>query len=102
MGDGGDNADRAVAWAQERAPRVFPPGETSDDIRLHQSRDLDHPIVFEPDFKDKSQWQARAKALREQVLVAEGLWPLPPRTPLNAVIHGKIDRDAYTIEKVFF
>ena len=34
--------------------------------------------------------------------VAEGLWPEPEHTPLNAVIHGKIERDGYTIEKVFF
>src|SRR5262249_2356638 len=30
------------------------------------------------------------------------LWPMPEKTPLNPVIHGKIDRDDYTIEKVFF
>ena len=40
--------------------------------------------------------------MREQVLVANGLWPMPDKTPLNPVIHGKIDRDDYTIEKVFF
>ena len=40
--------------------------------------------------------------LREQMKVALGLWPMPPRTPINAVIHGKIDRDEYTVEKVFF
>src|SRR5262249_40273009 len=27
---------------------------------------------------------------------------MPPRTPLNPVVHGKIDRPEYTIEKVFF
>ena len=27
---------------------------------------------------------------------------MPEKTPLNAVVHGKIDRDEYTIEKVFF
>src|SRR5207245_120892 len=27
---------------------------------------------------------------------------MPPRPPLEPVIHGKIDRDEYTIEKVFF
>ncbi len=27
---------------------------------------------------------------------------MPEKTPLHAVIHGKIDRDEYTIEKVFF
>src|SRR5262249_8290391 len=42
------------------------------------------------------------KELREQVLVANGLWPMPPRPPLQAVIHGKIDRGDYTVEKVFF
>jgi dienelactone hydrolase len=91
-----------VASPTQPAPLVFGTGGASDDVRLRQSHDLDHPFIFEPDFKDKSQWEARARQLRQQVLVAEGLWPLPPKTPLNAVIHGKIDRDTYTIEKVFF
>jgi dienelactone hydrolase len=34
--------------------------------------------------------------------VALGLWPLPEKTPLNPVIHGKIDRADYTVEKVYF
>ncbi|MCI0464432.1 MAG: hypothetical protein L0Z62_46455 [Gemmataceae bacterium] len=50
----------------------------------------------------KEAWEKRRKELREQVLVANGLWPLPEKTPLKAVIHGKIDRDDYTVEKVFF
>jgi len=74
----------------------------AEDVRLHSLRDLDHPISFEPDFKTAESWKQRAASLREQVLVAEGLWPLPERTPLNAVIHGRINRDGYTIEKVFF
>ena len=40
--------------------------------------------------------------VREQILVATGLWPLPPRTALKPTIHGKIQRDGYTVEKVFF
>ena len=27
---------------------------------------------------------------------------MPTKTPLNAVIHGRVDRDDYTVEKVFF
>ena len=27
---------------------------------------------------------------------------MPAKTPLNAVIHGKIDRGDYTVEKVYF
>jgi dienelactone hydrolase len=83
------------------APRVFEPGKLPDDARLHELYDVDHPVNFTP-FHDRETWERRAKELREQTLVAEGLWPLPPRTPMNPVVHGRIDRDDYTIEKVFF
>ena len=52
--------------------------------------------------KTQADWKRRRQALREQVLVANGLWPLPPKTPLKPVLHGKIERDGYTVEKVFF
>jgi len=63
---------------------------------------LDKPWQFKPRFKDKADWERRADALRTQVLVATGLWPMPEKTALKPVIHGKIDRDEYTIEKVYF
>jgi dienelactone hydrolase len=72
------------------------------DSRLEPRYDLDHPFTFKPDFKTREQWLARRDALRTQVLVAVGLWPMPVRTPLAPVVHGRIDRDGYTIEKVFF
>ena len=43
-----------------------------------------------------------SKSTREQLLVATGLWPMPEKRPLNASVHGKIERHGYTIEKVFF
>ena len=39
---------------------------------------------------------------REQILVSCGLWPTPEKTPLQAHIFGKIERDGYSIEKVYF
>jgi dienelactone hydrolase len=92
-----------TARADDKDPaRVFtPPAELSDE-RLHVVHDVDHPVMFEPHYADTAQWEARAHGLREQVRVAAGLLPEPERTPLNAVIHGKIDREGYTIEKVFF
>jgi dienelactone hydrolase len=72
------------------------------DSRLDSRYDLDHPFTFTPRFKSREQWLARRSALRSQVLVAVGLWPMPPRTPLAPVVHGRIERDGYTIEKVFF
>jgi dienelactone hydrolase len=50
----------------------------------------------------KDAWEARKPILKEQLLVSQGLWPMPEKPPLKAVIHGKIEREGYTIEKVFF
>lgn len=50
----------------------------------------------------KAAWAARRVVLKEQLLVSQGLWPLPEKTPLNAVVHGKVERDGYTVEKVYF
>ena len=48
------------------------------------------------------EWEERAELLRRRVLVSNGLYPLPERTPLNAIVHGKFERDGCTIEKVYF
>ncbi|MGY8640738.1 MAG: acetylxylan esterase [Verrucomicrobiales bacterium] len=48
------------------------------------------------------EWEKRSDLLRRRVLVANGLFPLPERTPLNAVVHGKIQREGFTVEKVYF
>jgi dienelactone hydrolase len=71
------------------------------DSRLGPPKDLNGYFPMKVP-ASKAEWEKRRKDLREQVLVALGLWPMPEKTPLNAVIHGKIDRDDYTIEKVFF
>ncbi len=67
-------------------------------------RDLPYTdTVFAPTrYASLEQWQARRAWLREQAKVAVGLVPEPPRTPLNAQIFGKITRDGYSVEKVYF
>src|SRR5207247_8794136 len=50
----------------------------------------------------RSEWESRAKEIREQILVSCGLWPLPEKTPLNARIFGKVERGGYRVEKVYF
>jgi len=81
--------------------RVLPEGQLPQDSRLGKPKDLNGYFPFAVP-ATKEAWEARRDLVRTQVLVANGLWPLPPKTPLNAVIHGKIDRDDYTIEKVYF
>jgi dienelactone hydrolase len=64
-------------------------------------KDLNTPREF-PLINTRAEWDSRAKSIREQVLVSCGLWPLPEKTPLNAHIFGRIDRDGYSVEKVYF
>lgn len=81
--------------------RVLPEGEVTSDARKTELVTLDthHPWHH---VADLGEWRARAEYLRRQVLVAAGLWPMPPRPPIEAVIHGAIDRGEYLVQKVFF
>ena len=90
-----------ASLAVSAAPRVLPEGKLPNDIRLGPLKDLDGYFPFTPP-QSKAQWGTRAERVRRQILVSQGLWPMPSKTPLNAVIHGKIDRGDYTVEKVFF
>jgi dienelactone hydrolase len=55
-----------------------------------------------PPIDSKADWKKRANEIREHVLVSCGLWPLPPKTPLNAKVFDRVERDRYSIEKVYF
>lgn len=83
------------------APRVLPEGMLVDDARLQAPKDLNGFFPFAvPATLDA--WEERATELRQRVLVATGLWPMPRKTPLHAVIHGKVTRPGFTVEKVYF
>ncbi|MST00522.1 MAG: acetylxylan esterase [Pedosphaera sp.] len=81
--------------------RVLPTGQKPNDARLLPLKDYDGYFPFTPP-ATKADWEKRAGQVRRQLQVAQGLWPMPTKTPLNAVIHGKIDKGEYTIEKVYF
>src|SRR5437773_4946381 len=91
----------ATADVAAAAPRVLPEGKLPNDIRLEPLKDLDGDFPFTPP-ASKAAWETRAERVRRQILVSQGLWPMPTKTPLNPVIHGKIDRGEYTVEKVYF
>ena len=76
-------------------------GAKSADPRLGPPKTLNGYFPFTPP-KTIEEWAKRKTEVREQLLVALGLWPMPDKTPLNPVVHGKIERDGYTVEKVFF
>jgi len=80
----------------------------ADDSRLSPLKDLDGFFPFTPPASVEA-WHERAAEVRQRVLVSQGLWPPPSKTPLNPVIHGTIEVDdalapggGYTVSKVFF
>jgi dienelactone hydrolase len=91
----------ATTTVAAASPRVLAEGALPDDVRLRPLKDLNGYFPFTPP-ANKAEWLERAEAVRRRILVAQGLWPMPTKTPLNAVIHGRIEREGYSVEKVFF
>lgn len=50
--------------------------------------------------KSARDWDVRAQTIRDSMASWTG--PFPDRTPLNARVTGRLERDGYTIEKVLF
>jgi dienelactone hydrolase len=85
------------------ATTVLPPDGSIADRRFTHLPDTN--TVFDPPmptYASREAWERRKAELRLHILVSAGLFPLPPRTPLNARIDGRIEGDGYTIESVAF
>jgi hypothetical protein len=81
--------------------RVLPAGKLPDDARLKPLRTLNdayHP--WSPPMS-LPEWERESVRIRTQLQVAMGLWPAPARSPIQTTIHGRLERDDYTIDKVF-
>ena len=89
-----------VSAAHAEAPQALPQRRLPSDQRLGPLKDLNGYFPFLP-CKSAEEWAARAERIHRQLLVATGLWPMPARTPPRAVVHGRVERDGYTVEKVF-
>ena len=74
--------------------------QTINDTRAYQTRNV-HTVYTFPGYT-KAEWIAKAAELREHILVSNGLTPMPEKTPLNAHVFGRVEREDYTVEKVYF
>jgi dienelactone hydrolase len=88
-----------TTWAQSH--EVLREKRLPNDARLQPPEDVNGFFPFRPS-NTLAEWERRAERVRRQALVSQGLWPMPSRSPLHAVIHGRIDRGDYTVEKVYF
>ncbi len=91
----------ASAVAQAKSPRALPQGQQPQDSRLGELQTLNGDFPFQP-VADAAAWPARQAEIRRRILVSQGLWPLPSKAPLNPVVHGRVERDDYVVDRVFF
>lgn len=83
------------------APRAVVDGVQIRDRRNDALNNLNGYFPFKA-VEGRAQWESRSAQIRRRILVSQGLWPLPTKSPLNAVIHGRVDRGDYVIDRVFF
>ena len=90
-----------LGWGQISQPHVAVADGRFADHRLEAPIDLNgyFPLVVPTTVE---LWNERADFLRRRIRIATGLFPIPEKTPLNPVIHGKVQRPGFTVEKVYF
>ncbi len=71
------------------------------DARIGALKDLDGYFPFTPS-PSVDAWNVRKEFLLRQLKVACGLWPMPERPPIEATVHGRVERDDYTVDRVYF
>lgn len=76
-------------------------GPRPDDSRNQELRNLNGYFPFQK-VESIEDWKQRQYEIRRRILVSQGLWPLPSKAPLNAVVHGRVERDDYVVDRVYF
>lgn len=76
--------------------------QTVERPQATELRDLNKSYFPFTPVKDRAEWEVRRAEVVRRVQLAAGLWPMPDRPPVKAVIHGRIEREDYTVDKVYF
>ena len=71
------------------------------DARIGALKDLNGYFPFTPSTSVEA-WNVRKEFLLRQLKVACGLWPMPERPTIEATVHGRVERDDYTVDRVYF
>jgi len=92
-----------VVCSQESSPQ--PPGTSRGDTLIARYfRDETARLAGRclAEIATREDWLARREEYRRQLREMLGLDPLPERTPLEAVVTGKVEHDEFTVEKLHF
>ncbi len=91
----------SIPASRAEPPRIFSPGQLPKDKRLSEPRTLHDYFPF-TQVSSTAEWAHRQEQIKRRIKVSAGLWPMPEKTPLNAVVHGKKEMGDYSVEKVYF
>lgn len=72
-----------------------------NDARVGALKDLNGYFPFTPS-SSAAEWNKRKETVIRQIKVACGLWPMPEQPAINATVHGRVERDDYTVDRVYF
>ena len=71
------------------------------DSDIRNTEVTDYKTHFKvPEFKSKQEWETHKAHVRQQVLAAAGLLPMPVKTPLRPRVIRTFEYDDYSIEVV--
>lgn len=94
-------SSQTALFAQESAvasrPSIPP---ISDSRRSVPLRNLDSYFPFDPPISLDA-WKSRSEVVRRRVRFAAGQWPPLARPQAQGVIHDRVERDGYSVEKVY-
>ena len=85
--------------ATEEVSEARPKTPETADMRTENLNSIHTLQVFEPP-KTLDEWEIRREELRRRILIAAGLWPMPEKGPLNALIFERKEHPNYSVEKV--
>lgn len=77
-----------------------PAQEATKDARLSALRNLNSYFPFKQ--VSVEDWPRRQAQIRRRIMVSQGLWPMPSKAEMNPVIHGRVERDDYVVDRVYF
>lgn len=104
---GGSVALQSPAMAQSASGSQPASGDDSpseanpDDRRLNELRTLNSYFPLKQ-VDSPEQWKERQARIQRRILISQGLWPMPSKSPLHPVIHGRVERDDYVVDRVYF
>lgn len=89
-----------LATASARAASVRPADRELEDYFRAEVGTISGACLA--DVRTRADWDAQREQRRRELFGMLGLWPLPPRTDLKAVVTGRIEREAFAVERLHF